>query len=242
VKKRIFLLYPLTVLVFTLANCDNAANNNGEDLFVDEHDLTNITVKEKPCEKLGYIGKIGNDFDSALDSLIKVKNISSEIFKDPLETLFDFDDREFYGIMYGDCGMYSDVLDTKGNYYSRSWYCPGVFQEELIFKENKTFPIEPGSLCPRILYMRKIGNDFDSALDSLMKEREQFLQVLTAEGHYSGKGYNVEKQTIDVVFDYDNRMFILLTIIDKANIYNYLYTGDVIDSKGNYFRYSWCHD
>ena len=37
--------------------------------------------------------------------------------------LFDYDDRSFFGISYDECGNYSDVLDTKGNYYMRSWDC-----------------------------------------------------------------------------------------------------------------------
>lgn len=32
------------------------------------------------------------------------------------------DNRFFLGIIYGDCGMYLDVLETEGNYYLRSWY------------------------------------------------------------------------------------------------------------------------
>jgi hypothetical protein len=97
-----------------------ACDKNGESL----PDLTKIKIKERPCELLGYVGKIGNDFDSALDSLRKLKNISSEIIKESLEVLFDYDNRQFWSITYDDCGMYTDVLDTKGNYYLRSWYCP----------------------------------------------------------------------------------------------------------------------
>ena len=59
--------------------------------------------------------------------------------------IFDFDDRLFFGISYGDCGMYSDVLDTKGNYYLRTWYCSegnnAEIQEDALFNENKTFTI-----------------------------------------------------------------------------------------------------
>ena len=98
-------------------------------------DLTKIRIKERPCETLEYVEKIGNDFETALDSLRKLKSISSEIVKEPLEVLFDYDKRQFFGIIYGDCGMYSDVLDTKGNYYLRTWYCPDEnnvdIQEEL---------------------------------------------------------------------------------------------------------------
>jgi len=115
-------------------------------------DLTKIRIKERPCEILEYVGKIGNDFDLALDSLRILKNISSEIIREPLEVLFDYDNRTFFGIVYGECGMYTDVLDTKGNYYLRSWYCPDEndIQEELVFNEIKTFTIDHG--CATITY------------------------------------------------------------------------------------------
>ena len=89
-----------------------------------QFDLTQIRIKEQPEETLEYIGKIGDNFDSALDSLRILKSITSDIIKEPLDVIFDYDDRLFYGIIYGDCAMYSDVLDTKGNYYLRSWYSP----------------------------------------------------------------------------------------------------------------------
>ena len=87
-------------------------------------DLTQIRIKENPGEKLEYIGKIGDNFDTALDYLRELKSITSEIVKEPLEVLFDYDDRSFFGIVYGECAMYSDVLDTEGNYYLRTWYSP----------------------------------------------------------------------------------------------------------------------
>ena len=87
-------------------------------------DLTQIRIKERPCETLKYVGEIGSDFDTALDSLRKLKTIPSEIILDSLEVVFDYDSRLFFGIGNRDCGNYSDVLDTKGNYYLRSWYCP----------------------------------------------------------------------------------------------------------------------
>ena len=83
-------------------------------------DLTQISIKDESGEKLEYVGLIGNDFDSALDSLRILKSITSDIIKEHLDVIFDYDDRLFYGIIYGDCAMYSDVLDTKGNYYLRS--------------------------------------------------------------------------------------------------------------------------
>ena len=110
-------------------------------------------------------------------------------------------------------------------------------QEEPFFNENKTFTVDKGGT--KITYICRIGNDFDSALDSLIREREP---LLTGQPSYSGQGYNIDKKKINVDFSYDNRAFVLLTFIDKANIYQYLFTGDVIDEKGNFFRFIWPED
>lgn len=210
-------------------------------------DLTQIRIKERPGEMLKYVGAIGRDFDTALDSLRKRKSIPSgiKIIKEPLEVLFDYDNRLFFGIVYGDCGNYSDVLDTKGNYYQRSWYCPDEnnvsIQEEPIFKENKIFAIGKGG-SSKIAYQGRIGYDFDSALDSLIRKYEPKLTTMAKEGHYSGEGFNIAKEKMNIDFSYDSREFFLLTISDKANIYQYLFTGDVIDEKGNYFKCMWAED
>lgn len=218
-----------------LVACDNVTHDENGEI---SPDLTQIRIKEIPSETLEYIGEIGTDFDTALDSLKKRKGIISEIIKEPLEVLFDFDNRLFWGIIYGDCGNYTDVLDTKGNYYLRSWYSSDEkyvdIQEESFFNENKTFSIGNGS--SKISYQSRIGVDFDTALDSLIKRYQPIMNIIETEGHYSGEGFNIEKEKIDVDFSYDTRAFILLTFIDKANNYNYLFTGDVIDEKGNYFR------
>lgn len=111
--------------VFTVAFAFLTAACNAvpvESNYGQSPDLTQIRIKEQPGEKLEYIGKIGNDYDTALDSLRKLKVIPGAIIKVPIEVLFDYDDRLFFGIVFGDCAMYSDVLDTKGNYYLRTWY------------------------------------------------------------------------------------------------------------------------
>ena len=110
-----------------------------------------------------------------------------------------------------------------------------IIQEEPFFNNNKTFRVKGGT----ITYICRIGNDFESALDSLIREREP---LLTGQPAYSGQGYDIDKEKIKVDFSYDSREFILLTFIDKANIYNLLCTGDVIDEKGNYFRFIWLED
>lgn len=225
-------------LLFTLLfiTCDND--------HVREPDLSQIRIREDPSETLNYIGKIGIDFNSALDSLKILKDITSEITKEPLEVLFDYDDRIFWGISFGGCVNYTDVLDTKGYYYLRTWHQMesnnADMQEEYIFNENQTFTIDKD--CAKITYQGKIGYDTESALDSLMKRYEQLFISLVKEGHYSGEGYIIDKKTINVDFSYDSREFYLLSFIDKVNIYNYLITGDVIDQKGNYYRLMECVD
>lgn len=111
-------------------------------------------------------------------------------------------------------------------------------QEEQIFNDNKTFTGGGGT----IVYQSRIGNDFDSALDSLIRRYDPILNTLATEGHYSGEGLNIDKKKINVDFSYDNRAFVLLTITDNANIYNVLFTGDVIDEKGNHFVIIWPED
>ena len=221
-----------------------ACNNDAHDEDTAMPDLTQIGIKAKPAEKLQYEGRIGSNFDTALDSLRKLKGIHSEIIKEPLEVLFDYDDRMFFGIVYGDCAMYSDVLDTKGYYYHRSWYSSeeenkADMQEEPLFKENQTFTIGNGGSS--IMYLGKIGNDFESALDSLTRKREPMLNALAKMGSYSGE-YTIDKKKIDVDFSYDSRDFILLTFIDKTNNFPIFSSVDVIDEKGNYFGLIWPED
>ena len=203
-----------------------ACNNDAHDEDTAMPDLTQIGIKAKPAEKLQYEGRIGSNFDTALDSLRKLK------------------DRMFFGIVYGDCAMYSDVLDTKGYYYHRSWYSSeeenkADMQEEPLFKENQTFTIGNGGSS--IMYLGKIGNDFESALDSLTRKREPMLNALAKMGSYSGE-YTIDKKKIDVDFSYDSRDFILLTFIDKTNNFPIFSSVDVIDEKGNYFGLIWPED
>jgi hypothetical protein len=171
----------LFVMLFCTA-CDKSF------VISESPDLNEIKIADHSCETLEFEGQIGYDFDSALDSLIKLKNISEEIQKTPLAVLFDYDDRYFCGITYGECGNYADILDSKGNYYLRSWYCPEdsetpAIREEIIFEEVKTFGIIHGP-CGTITYQDRIGNDFSQALDSLVKLKKLFLEGLARDEYY----------------------------------------------------------
>ena len=96
-KKIVF-----TILFATLfVACDkDTGDNNLVTSPNSTPDLTQIRIKERPSETLEFIGEIGVDFDTALDSLRKIKHIPSEITKQPLEVLFDYDNRSFFGIVY----------------------------------------------------------------------------------------------------------------------------------------------
>ncbi len=87
-------------------------------------DVTDISLKDYPEETLTYMDRIGKNYDTALDSLFRYLNCPSEIIylKVPLEVNFDCDNRVFYGISFADEGEYTDVLDTKGNYYTSKWH------------------------------------------------------------------------------------------------------------------------
>ncbi|MDR1226366.1 MAG: hypothetical protein LBK47_05635 [Prevotellaceae bacterium] len=230
----LFLSLILLLASGCVGNNDLPEENKVVNREENQPDLAAIRIKERPCETLEYVGKIGSDFDAALDSLRNLKHIPSEVDKVSVEVLFDYDNRDFYGIAYGDCAMYSDVLDTKGNYYLRSWYCPDEndIQEDTIFYDNKTFTIDTNR-CATITYESRIGNNFNSALDSLKKIYKQTLDT------YGEDGYHIEKGEINIDFSYDDRNFFLLAFIDKTNNYNLLTTSVVIDEKGNYFYADW---
>lgn len=82
----------------------------------------------------GYIkfeATIGYDFDSALDSLMKVivfrPNEPYKVVPEPLDVEYPTNDREFYWIAFKDTadrfylGSPMDVLDTKGDWYKIIW-------------------------------------------------------------------------------------------------------------------------
>ena len=78
-----------------------------------------------------YEASLGYDFDSALDSLLKViiyrPNEPYIIVSEPLDVEYPVNDREFYWIAFKDTanriylGSPMDVLDTKGDWYKIIW-------------------------------------------------------------------------------------------------------------------------
>jgi hypothetical protein len=95
-------------------------------------------------------------------------------------------------------------------------------------KEGIPYPVEykiisgPGW---KIQLVDKIGNDFNSALDSLMILHQQFL---------NGNQYYVEVDTLKIDFDSDKREFMNIVFKDAWN--NRSFLSDVIDSYGYIYR------
>ena len=92
--------------------------------------------------------------------------------------------------------------------------------------------------CGCVLFQSKIGNDFDSALDSLKILNESILIELETTGFYSGKGYFIEKERAMVDFSNDDRIFFYISFIDSVITYRHLIWGDILDEKGNYYVYN----
>ena len=87
--------------------------------------------------------------------------------------------------------------------------------------------------CLCVKFKGKIGNDFDSGLDSLKKWYES--EILPTEGLYSGKGYFIRKAKINVDYPYDNREFFRIYLTDSVYTYRELITNDVIDDNGDHY-------
>ena len=91
--------------------------------------------------------------------------------------------------------------------------------------------------CGCVIFQAKIGNDFDSALDSLKILNTSILIELGTTGFYSGKGYFIEKEKVNVDFTNDDRDFFYVRFVDSVITYRYLIENDILDEKGNYYVY-----
>jgi hypothetical protein len=108
--------------------------------------------------------------------------------------------------------------------------------EETVFENNKVFNIRGGcETMPykSIIYVSRLGNDFDSALDSLIKLKEQ-TNTVSIENCY------IETEMITIDFSCDDRLFYIIGFMDS--IKHFYVSLDVIDNKGNYFDIIWCED
>jgi hypothetical protein len=91
--------------------------------------------------------------------------------------------------------------------------------------------------CRCVILQGKIGNNFDSALDSLERYYEPEFNLAFKRGFYSGQGYFVEKHNINVDFFDDNREFFQVFFMDSVVTYRWLNVNDILDEKGNYYIY-----
>jgi hypothetical protein len=101
---------------------------------------TGYTIDNDTCECVVFLGTIGTDFDSALDSLERYYepefNLAFErgfysgqgyfVEKSVINVDFNEDDRTFFRVIFIDSAdtyrwlnMFPDILDEKGNYYIR---------------------------------------------------------------------------------------------------------------------------
>ena len=109
-------------------------------------------------------------------------------------------------------------------------------------KEKKIYLLSDGKrTCEYIVYCAKIGNDLETALDSLIKLRDFFL---------SNEDYYIKKEdiTANVDFNRDDRLFYLIHFINarisREPPYEFVLfsVSDVLDSYGNYYKKVHCPD
>ncbi len=94
------------------------------------------------------------------------------------------------------------------------------------------------SKCESIVYQSKIGENLETALDSLVKLNTYLI---------SSRDYYIKKEDLTVDFRTDNRLFYLIRFIDANFPYGDSYEADlfppdVLDSQGNHFRIKYCND
>ena len=107
------------------------------------------------------------------------------------------------------------------------WAC-----EKFELKSNDTFSVDKG--CASVVYQSKIGNDKASAIDSIKRIYVRDYPDLLAD--------SICLQPLNVDFPHDNRSSWLLTVKEK-DLISPVYIGfDVVDSKGNHYRYAPCED
>jgi hypothetical protein len=101
--------------------------------------LTYYTILEGACGSITPMGNIGSDFNSALDSLTRIREplltggcpgapcYDYYVAVDTFQIDYPTDDRDFLGVEFRDIGndqpifAMSDVIDSYGNYYSIHW-------------------------------------------------------------------------------------------------------------------------
>ena len=100
-------------------------------------------------------------------------------------------------------------------------------------KEERYYIIDDGNIrkCEYIVYRAKIGNDLETALDSLEKSGA-FLT--------NGREYYLKTEIITVAFYKDDRTFYDILLMDarfpsELSYEHCLFSPGVLDSKGNHY-------
>jgi hypothetical protein len=129
-------------------------------------------------------------------------------------------------------------LFIENTSYKPSTVPPGenpLPEDSILFLiKDKTFNILHGP-CGSIIYQDRIGKDFDSALDSLIKKMIPYHGLSQIE-------YYIDSEMITVDFNYDDRKFYSIGFRRKANDMYIFAISHVIDSNGNCFNILWCDD
>ena len=128
----ISILSMAALLVILFVACDK---NNKEDYFSLKEGQS-FKIIHGACGEIVYKEKIANDFDSALDYLITLREpmIIAEtgveeyyVEKEIMKIDFNYDDREFYSIGFIDkinnflIFSLTDIIDSEGNYFYIIW-------------------------------------------------------------------------------------------------------------------------
>ncbi len=225
------LLFSILFVILFIA-CDN----NSEYPAIEEPvDLTELKIKGRPCETLEYVGKIGNDFNSALESLRSLKNIPLSILIDTLEVLFDHDDREFYGIVYLSIAMFpsqSMVLDTKGNYYWIKYHCPDEtgWKVESIVIGNERKSVPSDNIFREDAYVLTFENDSIFYLPTSVNAAGGKYKIVSDDGNIIINEYHEWTKVGTILEDQQKFNDQLLSVFN--GVMSYSYTGNKLILKG----------
>lgn len=109
------------------------------------------------------------------------------------------------------------------------------FEDETIFSSAKNFNVING-YGSSIVYIDRIGIDFYSAKDSLMKKI-----ILPDSGCPENpcQEFYLTLETMSIDFEFDNRIFTVLVFNEPVNMIPINTPCEVLDSRGNHFRIQW---
>jgi hypothetical protein len=98
-----------------------------------------------------------------------------------------------------------------------------------------TYKVLHGGPCGSIIYSASLGNDYDSALEEVVKLYKSVLSP------YEPDSYYIDAEIITVDFTDDDRLFYYVTFRDRRNDHS-ISSGTVLDSYGNHYGILWCDD